>query len=87
MTVLERQAVDGSISGDGIPMVGSEVAPGTYRAQDPGELCYRERLSGLSGDFGDLISDGLGTADAAVTISGSDVAFSTDGCGTWARIG
>ncbi len=87
VTVLEQQAADGSIPGDGVYLVGEEVAPGTYRAQSPGEYCYWERLSGLSGSFDDLISNGLGPADAAVTVSASDVAFSTEGCGTWARIG
>jgi hypothetical protein len=84
--VLEQQAADGSIPGDGVYLVGTEVAPGIYRASSPGEYCYWERLSGLSGEFDDLITNGLGAADATMTISGSDMAFSTDGCGSWQRI-
>jgi multidrug efflux pump subunit AcrA (membrane-fusion protein) len=83
---LEQQAADGSIPGDGVYLVGTEVAPGTYRATSAGEYCYWERLSGLSGEFDDVITNGLGAADATVTVSGSDVAFSSDGCGSWQRI-
>ncbi|MGY1604633.1 hypothetical protein [Geodermatophilus sp. SYSU D00815] len=87
VTVLEQQAADGSIPGDGLYLVPDEVAPGTYRARNPGEHCYWERLSGLSGTFEDLIVNGLGPADATVAIPASDAAFSTEGCGTWQRIG
>jgi hypothetical protein len=86
VSVLEQQAADGSLPGDGVYLVGTEVAPGTYRASSPGDYCYWERLSGLSGEFDDLITNGLGAADSTVTISGSDTAFSTDGCGSWQRI-
>jgi hypothetical protein len=86
VTGLEQQAADGGLPGDGIYLVGTEVAPGTYRAESPTD-CYWERRSGLSGDFGDIITNGLGAGDATVTIRGSDVAFSSSGCGRWTRIG
>jgi outer membrane murein-binding lipoprotein Lpp len=85
LTVLEEQAADGSIPGDGLYLVGEEVEPGTYRASH-GADCYWERLSGASGDFGDLITNGLGAADATVTIQASDYAFSTQSCGSWTRL-
>lgn len=84
--VLEQQAADGSIPGSGSHLVGEEIAPGTYRASSP-EDCYWERLSGLSGEFGDIITNGLGAGDSTVTIRGSDVAFASERCGTWSRIG
>ncbi|MGY1811986.1 hypothetical protein ACI79R_04305 [Blastococcus sp. SYSU D00820] len=84
--VLEQQAADGSVPGTGLFLVGSEIAPGTYRASDGGD-CYWERLSGLSGEFDELITNGFGAADATVTVRAGDVAFSSDGCGTWQRIG
>ncbi len=86
VAVLEQQAADGSLPGDGLYLVGTEVAPGTYRAESGGD-CYWERLSGLSGSFDDLIANGLGAADATVTIQSSDTAFSSSGCGRWSRIG
>jgi hypothetical protein len=85
VAVLEEQAADGSLPGDGLYLVGSEVAPGTYRASNPGD-CYWERRSGLSGDFSELIVNGLGAGDSTVTIKASDVAFSSSRCGTWSRI-
>ena len=85
VTVLEQQAADGSLPGDGVYLVGTEVAPGTYRAASPAD-CYWERRSGLSGEFSDVITNGLGASDATVTIRASDVAFSSSRCGTWSRI-
>ncbi|GAB3312880.1 hypothetical protein GCM10027451_26210 [Geodermatophilus aquaeductus] len=86
VTVLEQQAADGRIAGSGVHLVGTEVAPGTYRATDP-EDCYWERRSGLSGDFDEIIANGIGAGDATVTIRAGDVAFSSERCGSWERIG
>ncbi|MGY1730884.1 hypothetical protein ACI798_05130 [Geodermatophilus sp. SYSU D01045] len=86
VSVLEQQAADNRISGSGVHLVGTEVAPGTYRATDPGE-CYWERLSGLSGDFDEIIANGIGAGDATVTIRAGDLAFSSERCGSWERIG
>lgn len=41
---------------DGTYLVGSEIQPGTYRAQ-PEDSCYWERLSGLSGLSSDRIAN------------------------------
>jgi hypothetical protein len=71
---------------DGIYLVNQDIAPGRYR-NDGGSSCYWERLSGLSGDFGDLIANDLPTGPAIVDIASTDVAFSTQGCGTWTKIG
>lgn len=86
VAVLEQQAEDGSLPGDGVWFVGTEVAPGTYRAASP-EECYWERLSGTSGSFDDIITNGIGAGDATVTIQPSDAAFSSSRCGGWSRIG
>jgi hypothetical protein len=86
VTVLEQQAEDGSLPGSGVFLVGTEVAPGTYRATEPAD-CYWARLSGLSGDFDEIIANGLGAGSATVTIRASDKAFSSERCGTWQRIG
>ncbi|WP_177212868.1 hypothetical protein [Geodermatophilus ruber] len=86
VAVLEKQAEDGGFPGSGVRLVGAEVAPGTYRASSP-EDCYWERRSGLSGDFDEIITNGIGAGDATVTIRASDVAFASERCGTWQRIG
>lgn len=73
--------------GDGFYTVGEEIAAGTWRSTGGGGSCYWERLSGFSGDFGDIITNYFGTAGVTVTISSSDKAFKTEGCGTWQYVG
>jgi len=71
--------------GTGTWLVGEDIASGTYRGG--GEGCYWERLSGLGGDFEDIITNYFGDGPTVVTISSSDVAFATNDCGTWEKIG
>ena len=69
--------------GGGVKIVGSDIQPGTYQSSDS-SFCYWERLSGLSGEFDDIIVNDITTEGAAiVSIAPTDVAFSSDGCGTW----
>ena len=70
--------------GDGVWIVGEDIEAGVYR-NDGGSLCYWERLSGLSGEFGDIIANDLPEGQAVVEIASSDTAFSSQGCGTWPR--
>lgn len=74
----------GTQFGDGTWVIGEDVEPGVY-SNDGGGMCYWERLSGLSGEFGDIIANGLPDGQAVVEIAGSDTAFSSQGCGTWTR--
>lgn len=73
--------------GDGFFTVGDEIAPGTWRSTGGGDSCYWERLSGLSGEFEDIIANHFGTAGVTVTIATSDKAFKAEGCGTWKYLG
>ena len=68
--------------GDGIHRVGTDIAPGTYRAPG-GDTCYWARLSGLSGEIGDVIANGRFSPNPIVAIASSDIGFETSGCGTW----
>lgn len=81
----ERLAQLSTIPGTGIFLVGPEILPGTYRAT-PSSGCYWERLQGTSGEFHDLIANGNEDGPVVVTISPSDVAFSTSRCGEWNRL-
>jgi hypothetical protein len=67
---------------DGTYIVGVDIAPGTWRSPG-GDLCYWERLGGFSGEFGDIIANGVPGGQAIVTIASTDVGFSTSGCGEW----
>ena len=73
---------------DGTWLVGRDIQPGTYQAQLPaGSSCYWERLSGLSGDLGDIIAnDFVRSEQVVVTILATDVAFKSEGCGTWTKV-
>lgn len=67
-------------------LVGKDINPGTYRTNG-GSYCYWERLSGTSGEFDDIITNEATEGASVVTISASDVAFKSQGCGKWAKIG
>lgn len=72
---------------DGTWLVGRDIQPGTYQAQPPaGSGCYWERLSGLSGTLDDIIANDFGSSgQVVVTILATDVAFNSNGCGTWTK--
>jgi hypothetical protein len=71
------------LSADGTYIVGTDIAPGTYRTKAATDSCYWARLSGLSGELDDIIANDIGNGWRIVTIAPTDVAFETDGCGTW----
>lgn len=71
--------------GDGTWVVGKDIEPGVYRSSGQGSWCYWERLSGLSGEFGDIIANGAPDGPAVVEIESSDAAFSSQGCKSWTR--
>ncbi|HEY1174977.1 MAG TPA: hypothetical protein VGF17_02380 [Phytomonospora sp.] len=78
-------------AGEGVYLVGADIVAGQYRARVPETsiLCYWERLSGTSGEFGDIIANGEAQPGAPeiVTIAHSDTAFRTRGCGAWSLVG
>ena len=73
----------GDSFGDGTWTVGSNIQPGTYRSSETGNSCYWQRLSGLSGEFDDIIANGVTDAIWVVEIAPTDAGFSTERCGTW----
>ncbi|MCH8052081.1 MAG: hypothetical protein IIC86_08700 [Chloroflexi bacterium] len=73
--------------GDGTWLVGFDIQPGIWRNSDSSGFCYWARLSGLGGELGDIISNGISTAIQTVEIKPGDVAFEASNCGTWTKIG
>ena len=73
--------------GDGTHVVGSEVAPGRYRARPSGSTCSWTRLSKFGGSYGnDTGVVGrwwVRGRSAVVDIAPTDVGFLSEGCGTW----
>ncbi|MGH2461998.1 MAG: hypothetical protein ACRDFZ_00030 [Candidatus Limnocylindria bacterium] len=80
---------EGPISDDGVFIVGTDVAPGTWTStasSDADVRCFVELLIGFGGNelevsFRDFTESGGMT----VTIEETDHGFSTEGCGTWTR--
>jgi hypothetical protein len=70
--------------GEGTYLVGTDMAPGIWRAEN-GPNCYWARLSGFGGTEQELLEESLTTDGAApeVTISATDVGFTSNGCGSW----
>jgi len=71
----------------GTYMVGTEIAPGTWRADGTGTSCYWERLRGFGGTLAEIIANNNTALPAIVTIAPTDVGFSSSRCGTWTKIG
>jgi len=66
-------------------LVGSQLPPGTYSI-NAGPGCYWERLRNFQGVLGSIVANNFssGGGTQIVTISGSDVGFTSDAdCGTW----
>jgi hypothetical protein len=70
------------LSADGIYIVGTDIAPGTYRTKTATDGCYWARLNSFSGDD-NIIANNYGDGWQIVTISSTDTAFETTGCGAW----
>ncbi len=68
--------------GDGMYIVGTDIAPGTWRSDAP-QGCYWVRLRGFSGQMGDLITNANGKG--IVTIAPTDKGFKSQRCGTWSK--
>lgn len=77
-----------SFVGDGMFMVGVDIAPGTYQTTSV-DSGYWERLSGASGTLGDVLANGLENtgSQVIVTIQPTDKFFTTSRMGTWTKIG
>jgi hypothetical protein len=73
-----------TISTNGTYVVGTDIAPGTYRTSG-GTGCYWARLRSL--DTGDIIDNNVSDGPQVVQILPSDAAFLTRGCGPWQKTG
>jgi len=71
-----------STFGNGTFIVGSDIAPGTYR-NTQGSGCYWARLSGFGGTLGEILANDNTVNPAIVTISPTDKGFESVRCGQW----
>jgi hypothetical protein len=71
--------------GDGTQVVGEDIHPGIYYANNVTNSCYWERLSGFSGELDDVIANAFSPNRQIVRIDEGDAGFSSTGCGGWLR--
>ena len=65
----------------GMYLIGRDIGPGTYRGEGGQgilESCYWARLSGLSGELDDLITNNNSNGQFYVTVEVSDYALQTE---------
>ena len=81
----------GAEVGEGVWAVGEEIRPGTYTTDVPDgdvfDSCYWARLSGFSGEFGDIVTNDNVDAGSRgrVEISSSDAGVLFSGDCVWTR--
>ncbi|GAB3188065.1 hypothetical protein [Nesterenkonia suensis] len=86
VSATELEIEENTIPGSGVYLVGEDIQPGTYRMNLEGDRsCYWARLSGLSGELNDIITNDNVSGQGFVTIAESDVAFETSRCSEWVR--
>ena len=74
--------------GPGSWIIGAQITPGTYRADNSVPGCYWKRLSNFTGATDATIASAIAnsTGTQLVTIANTDAGFSTTAeCGTWTR--
>ncbi|WP_327583032.1 hypothetical protein OHA25_45140 [Nonomuraea sp. NBC_00507] len=69
-------------------VVGRDIQPCTYRSAGPTtgfSMCFWARMKSTSANLADIITSGMPTGPATVTIEPTDKAFQTGGCAEWTR--
>jgi hypothetical protein len=69
---------------DGVHLVGTNVAPGTYSITESAS-CYYAWMSGTGSDA-NIVTNNIVSGPATVTLKAGDV-FETSRCGTWNKTG
>jgi hypothetical protein len=85
-TNLSRASQSRDSVGDGIWIVKTDMAPGTYRTTVRGGNCYWARLRAFDGGLNSVAANALPPRGGAVVeIGPADAGFETHGCGTWKK--
>lgn len=74
-----------SVISNGVWKVGSEMAAGTWSTSGTSS-CYWARLRGFGGTLDEIIANDNASGSVIVTVSSTDVGFTTTRCGTWTKI-
>ncbi|WP_040690145.1 hypothetical protein [Nocardiopsis lucentensis] len=84
----EPEPEEASTVGNGVHRVGEDIEPGTYTTEGPDPddivpMCYWARLSGLSGEFDDIIANGNLEGPGVVVVEEGDAALELSGDCEW----
>lgn len=83
---LEAAAKANQFKGDGTYIVGTDIQPGTYKA-DASPRCYWERLRNLDGGVGSIIDNDNTTGPVVLAVQPSDKAVRVSGCAPFRKVG
>ena len=72
--------------GDGVWIVGVDIAPGTWSNSDSSDGCYWARLDGFSRQLDDVLDNEFSYDPQSVVIQAGDTGFESSGCGDWTLI-
>lgn len=84
----EEESEASATVGNGVHRVGEDIEPGTYTTDGPDPddfmpMCYYARLSGLSGEFDDIIANNNIEGPGSVVVQESDAALELSGGCEW----
>jgi hypothetical protein len=71
---------------DGSWVVNEQIVPGRYRSDGSGS-CYWQRATDFSGGVDSIIANDNVDGSTVVDIKATDVAFTSNRCGTWTKVG
>jgi hypothetical protein len=84
---MEREYEANTIPGDGRYRVGSDIQPGTYRAESaPSGSCYWARLSADDGGIDSIINNGNVSGPVTITVAPSDHTLELSGCADFHKV-
>lgn len=87
LTGQEAEAKKNEFEGDGIYRVGADIAPGTYKSDNPTGGCYYARLSSLTAGGTDGIIDNNNVeGQVVIVVRASDAGLEVSDCGTFRKV-
>jgi len=79
------RSIEATSFGDGTHEVGKDIVPGKYKAAEPTDRCYWEKLTGGDG-LDSIIANDMARGPTTVVISKKVPFFKSRGCGTWVKV-
>lgn len=88
ITDAEKAAKANSFGGDGIYLVGTDIQPGTYKAQpSPSGNCYTEVDRNLDGGLDSIMNNNNTSGPVVLSVPSTAKAVKVSGCGDFQKVG